>query len=262
MVYSSNEKRGFQPPQNEKEKHFVRRIEELYLLSQKRGISRYSCFLTSREQALAQMVLNRYNSQEYSFEGGYSEAERKILCLEPADIFDEPPICCVRVELLNREIAQHRDYLGAVLGLGLERDCLGDILIDADNPSVAYLFVLKHVSSLLCDELTSIGRYAAITKLFYGNVPYKEPERVIKTATVSSLRADAVIAAMLQCSRSQAVDLLRAGKVEVNHVSLSNSHASIYEDDLITIRGKGRYRLKSLGGKSRKDRLFIQFFQY
>ena len=261
-VCSSNLKRGFQPPQNEKEKHFVRRVEELCGIAQKRNIARYSTFLSSREQTLAKVALNRCNCEEYRFAGGYPQAERKILCIEPLYTYAELPICCIKIENLNREKIQHRDYLGAILGLGLERECLGDIFINEEEPDIAYLFALQHVAPVICDELVSVGRCTVKADMFYGDIPFKEPDRTIRTVTVPSLRADAVLAAMLQCSRAQAVELLRAGKVEVNHVTFTSPHAAIYEDDLFTIRGKGRYRLQALGGKSRKDRLFIQFFQY
>lgn len=240
----------------------MRRVEELCGIAQKRNIARYTAFLSSREQALAKVALNRCNCEEYRFEGGYPQAERKMLCIEPLYTYAEIPACCIKIENLTQKPIQHRDYLGAILGLGLERECLGDILVNDEEPTSVYLFALQHVAPLICDELVSVGRCAVKADMFYGDIPYKESERTIKTATVSSLRADAVLAAMLQCSRTQAVDLMRAGRVEINHVSFTNPHATIYEDDLFTIRGKGRYRLQSLGGKSRKDRLFIQFFQY
>lgn len=264
-MYSSNEKRGYQPPQNEQEKQFVRRIEELCALSQKRGICRYTDFLSSREQMLAQVALNRCDCQEYSFDGGYSDAERRILRIEPADAYSDPPICCIQIECLGVQGGvqlSHRDYLGAILGLGLNRQCVGDILLSDENPKIAYVFVLQHVQQLICDELVSIGRQSVRTCPFYDDVPYEEPDRVLQTATVSSLRVDAVIAAMIKCSRTQAVELLRSGRIEINHVSALNAHAAVYEGDLFTVRGKGRYRLQALGGKSRKERFFIQFFQY
>ena len=88
------------------------------------------------------------------------------------------------------------------------------------------------------------------------------PERTVQEATVSSLRADAVLAAMMHTSRSRAADYIAAGRVEVNHLALQAPHAAVYARDVFTVRGVGRYRLTEIGGKSRKDRVFISFFQY
>ena len=80
------------------------------------------------------------------------------------------------------------------------------------------------------------------------------------SATVSSLRLDAVLAAMLHCSRGQASELIEAGRVEINHLPAESAHAPVYEGDVFTVRGKGRFGLTALPGKSKKDRSIIEFF--
>lgn len=89
-----------------------------------------------------------------------------------------------------------------------------------------------------------------------------EPERALMEATVASLRADAVLGAMLHTSRSLAAAAIAAGKVELNHLPLRSAHEPVFAGDLFTVRGAGRWRVKAIGGKSRKDRIFITFFQY
>lgn len=257
--------RGFLPPQNEQEKLVMRRAQDLFRASNNKGISRYSAFLSDREQALCRAALNGAGCREYSFEGGYPAAERKLLCIEPAGAVGAPPICCVKLDCFVPAGAcapAHKDYLGSLLGLGLERGCLGDILLNAARPGEAYAFLLERVSGLVCAELASVGRAAAKALPFEGKVPFEPPERQMHSATVSSLRADAVLAAMLHCSRGQAEQLIRAGGVEIGHIPVASPHAAVYEGDLFTVRGKGRYQLAALGGKTRKDRLFIEYFQY
>ena len=83
-----------------------------------------------------------------------------------------------------------------------------------------------------------------------------------RSATVSSLRLDAVLAAMLRCSRGQASELVTAGRVEINHLPAEKPSAPVYEGDVFTVRGKGRFALTALPGKSKKERLIIEFFQY
>lgn len=265
MASSSNAQRGFTPPQNEQEKLVMRRAEDLCRIAQGRGIARYSGFLTDREQCLAAAALNKAGCREFAFEGGYPQAERKLLCIEPAGAYSEPPICCVKLECALANGAEgpaHKDYLGALLGLGLERSCVGDILPDEALPGTAYVYLLQRVSQLICTELCSVGRCTAQAAVFDGLPPIRPPKRTLVSATVSSLRADAVLAAMLHCSRTQAGEILRGGGLEINHVQVFSPHAPVYEGDVFTVRGKGRFKLQSLGGKSRKDRLFIEYFQY
>ena len=242
----------------------MRRAQDLFRAAQNRGVARYSGFLSDREQSLAEAAMNQVGCTWAAFSGGYPAAERKLLCLEPAGASGEPPICCVLIScaVMGGEAPAHKDYLGSLLGLGLERECVGDILPDPETPGRAYAFVLERVAPLLCDELVSVGRCSSRCERFDGPLPDHSVQRESKTATVSSLRADAVLAAMLRCSRGQAEALVRGGRLEINHVPVSSSHAPVYEGDVFTVRGMGRFKLEALGGKSRKDRLFIQYYQY
>lgn len=265
MAYSSDSpaERGFVPPQNDRERLLMRRVQDLCKIAMQRGIARYSSFLSDREQMLALAALNREGCTEYSFEGGYPFAERKLLCIEPAGAFAALPVGCVKIDCLHsQDFPTHKDYLGAILGLGLERSSVGDIVLDPENPGTAYAFVLDQAAELLCTEMTGVGRFSVHVERFCGKVPVQETERVRQTATVSSLRADAVLAAMLRCSRGQACELVRGGRLEINHVAVNNPHAPVYQGDLFTVRGSGRFRLEEVGGRSKKDRQFITYFQY
>ena len=113
-------------------------------------------------------------------------------------------------------------------------------------------------------ELLQAGRTELATRLLAPDeVPeFRTAERRKCTATVSSLRLDAVLAAMLHCSRGQASELVTAGRVEINHLPAEKPSAPVYEGDVFTVRGKGRFALTALLGKSKKERLIIEFFQY
>lgn len=267
MAYSSDTpvaRRGFIPPQNDQERLVMRRAEDLFRAAQGRWESRYSSFLSDREQDLCQAALNRAGCDWYRFWGGYPNAERQLLCLEPIGEEISPPIVCVRLECCQGEVPEHKDYLGALMGLSVQRTGIGDILLDPSLPGRAYVFALPSVAELIKQELTGVGRASVRVSLCDAaeTDSIAQLPRVTKHATVSSLRADAVLAAMLNCSRTIASDLIRAGKVEIGHIPVNAAHAPVYEGDIFTVRGKGRFKLQSLGGKSRKDRLFIEYTVY
>ena len=139
------------------------------------------------------------------------------------------------------------------MGLALKREALGDILLPADAPGTAYVFALEPAAKLICRELCQAGRTEVSTRLLEPEeIPaFPAPERQLLTATVSSLRLDAVLSAMLHVSRGTAAELIEAGRVEINHLPVEKP-----------VRGKGRFRLTALPGKSKKDRSIIEFFQY
>lgn len=265
MAYSSEAvSRGFIPPRDDHERMLMRRAEDLARAAEGSGRVRWTSFLSDREQALCVAAMNRVGCGDYGFEGGFEQAERKLLCIRPAGAFGEPPLCCVRVEF-SPPGPGHRDLLGAALGLGIGRESLGDILCGPAPAGTAWLCALEPAARLLCQELTSVGRSAARAVCVpFDSVPAElaGPQGSLATVTVASLRADSVLAAMLHISRGQACELIRAGRVELNHIPVTASHTDVYEGDLFTVRGTGRFRLQEVGGKSRKDRLFITFIQY
>ena len=236
--------RGFVPARNDEERYLMRHIEDLAHTAFARGIARYSGFLSDREQELARAALGRADVREgFRFDGGWPDAERRVLCLEPEFSYAETPIRCVRLHCRAQAGAQlpaHKDYLGSLMGLELRREALGDIVLPADQPGTAYVFAL---------EPDDVPQFPAA-------------QREIRSATVSSLRLDAVLSAMLRCSRGQASELIAAGRVEINHLPADKPHAAVYEGDVFTVRGRGRFSLTALPGKSKKDRLIIEFFQY
>lgn len=261
--------RGFVPAQNDEERFLMRHIEDLARAAQTRGTARYSAFLSDREQALAVAALNRAGAleEDYHFDGGWPDAERKLLCIEPEGARGQNPLACVRLECRaapGAPLPAHKDYLGSLLGLEVRREALGDIVLPEDAPGTAYVFALAPAAELICRELLRVGRAEVKTAAQpLETLPaFPQAERAVRSATVSSLRLDAVLAAMLRCSRGAASELIAAGRVEVNHLPTQSAHAPVYEGDVFTVRGKGRFELLSLPGKSKKDRDIIEYFQY
>ena len=197
MAYSSDPQtavRGFIPPQNDDERRLMRRVEELCRIAQEREIPRYTGFLSDREQVLASAACSRAGCTCTRFWGGYPDAERKVLCIEPPDSWQEEPLSVLKFTAFGDAAPTHRDYLGAILGLGLDRACLGDLLQQPDASGVFYALVLQDKAEFIAAELTGAGRATVTTELCDALPPDLSAGivRELHEATVPSLRADAV----------------------------------------------------------------------
>ena len=127
-----------------------------------------------------------------------------------------------------------------------------------------YAVILADKQEFINAELTGAG-HCTVHTVCIDALPARlaeSRERTLQEATVPSLRADAVLAAMLHTSRTRAAEYIAAGRVEINHLPLKAAHETAYAADIFTVRGVGRFKLAAIGGKSRKDRLFISFYQY
>ena len=221
----------------------------------------FTGFLDERLQDLARAQLARLAWQGHLFFGGYPDAERVVLALylrEPPAA-EQFPVVCLRIGCKNAERLIHRDYLGALMGLGLKREGVGDILPDAEG---ALVLALPAAARLIETELTEVGRervtVAPAPLPQSAGEPAGEPLRI----SVASLRLDAVLAALLHLSREQAAALIRSEKVLVNHIVRSAPATPLAEGDLLTIRGTGRFRLQELCGQSKKGRSFVSCIKY
>lgn len=272
MAYSSEPGvkpgRGFVPPRNDDEQFLMRRAQDLFYTADARGVPRHSGFLTGREQDLCRAAMHKCGCESYVFDGGWADAERKVLCITPPDcLWNEQPVACVQLCLslpAGASQPEHRDYLGALMGLEIDRSCLGDILPDPRTPGMAYLFCLEDKAEFICRELTGVGKFPVKAEVcsteLAAAVP--QPERKMKTGTLASLRLDAALSEMMGTGRSQAAEYIAAGRVEINHLPEQRQHAPVYEGDIFTVRGKGRWQLTAVKGKSKKDRIIIEYFQY
>lgn len=154
----------------------------------------------------------------------------------------------------------HRDLLGAVMGLGLERDATGDICL-GNQPGTAYLFCTQDVSDYILANLESAGR--AGLKLAYADaVDIAPPAGNTLRVTVQTLRLDALLAAGCKLSRAEAQRLIAAELVKVNHVPETRGDLRLEPGDLISARGYGRLRIEEIQGETRRGRLGVVLFRY
>ena len=223
-----------------------------------KNIVTHSTFLNLYEQTIFEMIQNELPNVKSIMFGGYSEAERKVVCF----YCDEKPefdmLEYIRVAPVNKKFADeltHRDFLGAIMNLGIERHIIGDICI-VDN--VAHIITLKSMADTIINELGTVKHTKVVlNKESIENL--KTVNRVeYKKINIPSERLDSVIGSIYNISRSKVNMYIDAGKVFINsRQSLSHS-MKVKDGDIITVRGLGRAKFLGISLTSRKGRLFAE----
>ena len=242
-----------------------KRFAELALRAGRAGRTCYTRFLEPAQEPAARAAAARAGA-EVAFWGGYEDAERRVAAFyageapEPGDW----PICALRLRWNARFSSPgHRDLLGAVMGLGIERETTGDIAMgEYRGEGCAYLFALEDMADYIAANLDSAGR-AALRICVADEVPaLMPPEGETLRLTVQQERLDAVVAAAFRLSRGEAQRLIAGGLVKLNHAINLRADARLCEGDLISVRGHGRVRVTAFPGESRRGRRIVQAFRY
>ncbi len=240
---------------------FEKRLRELARRAERTGESTFTHFM-DMNQIQSAMAAAREEGVHLMLEGGYEDAERRIGAFYDAEPPEDWQWPMVPVEITWR--AQfgspgHRDLLGALMGLGFERERIGDIVLLSGR---AYVFAEPDMADYIVRSLESAGRISVRAKLADGVPDIPPPEGRTFRDTVPSLRLDAVLAAAFSLSRSEASERISRGRVFVNHVQILRGDASVEEGDIISVRQEGRARLDGVDGTTRKGRLSIRLFRY
>ncbi len=194
--------------------------------------------------------------------GGYEGAERRmILCLpewmeDPAAAEAESPLRCLRAHFRPEDALTHRDILGSLMGLGIAREKIGDLLVGAD---CCDLMAADTVAEFLCSSWTSAGRARVRVEMISPgqlHIPERHFEEIADT--VPSLRLDAVLASGFRTSRSRAAEWIAAGRVQVNWRECLKPDRILAEGDTVSARGQGKFQLSQVKGTTRKGRIAIQ----
>ncbi len=236
---------------------FLRRAEDLADRCERASAVTSTAFLTPAEQYALRRAFAR-REIALAFFGGGEDCERQCAFflpyyMRPEDFSGEEYLRCVAFQSFFGE-ASHRDYLGAALAQGIRGEWIGDIRVNGDR---AWVFCLPTVESLLL-SMERVGRYTVKTAACpLEEVPPEEARRESVTFTVQSLRLDAVTGGLFRLSRSRAAEQIRLGLVSLNYEPCLRVDAPVRQGDVISLRGKGKGTVAEIGGKSKKDRLFI-----
>lgn len=243
----------------------LKRLRELALRAAHTGTPQYTRFMEPSMMNDARAAANRVDVN-CAFYGGYDGAERVMAAFFATDEPEkwEYPLCALRITW-NAKFSNpgHRDLLGTVMGLGLDRETLGDVAMGTwrGNPC-AYLFVTPEMADYVSANLESAGRASVKVEPASETPEIAPPEGIEIRVTVQNARLDAVLAAGYRLSRSEAQKLIAAGLVKLNHAPNLHTDARVGEGDLISARGYGRLKVLSEQGESRRGRLILMLFKY
>lgn len=239
----------------------LRRAEDLSRRAIKTGSVTHTPFLTPAESFAVERWSARGTDCAVLLRGGGEASERKAAFFLPdwmdADGFDVSEyICALKIEA-RFGTPGHRDYMGAALALGVQREWVGDIQVEGDT---AYLYCLPSIKEHLLLNLDKVGRCGVRTReVSLAEVPARRRELREVTFSVKSLRLDAVCAGMFGLSRTAAAEAVAQGLVALNYAECLRPDAPVRAGDVLSLRGKGKGSVLAAGDKeTRKGRLFVK----
>ncbi len=232
--------------------------------AEQRNIPTHTQFLSPHERSLVEKLIAANGYPRAVFLGGYGEAERRICVFLPdwmdEAIPEEAGLCAIRAAWKDGRALTHRDFLGALMGMGIAREKVGDILVGEGRCDI---ILLEEVKRFLLQSMESAGRSRlSLTEISLEQVQPPETEVKIICDTVATLRLDSVASAGFSTSRSKMADYISSGKVNLNWQECTKPDANVGEGDTISCRGLGKCRLTEVNGTSRKGRIMIVIERY
>lgn len=241
-----------------------KRLVELSRLAYNRGIVIFSDFLNLNELNILHTTPKDMFLSQYKTYGGYDLSERQLAVFLPDALYYEYeyPIQIIEVSPLNKKFAEdltHRDYLGALMNLGIERCKIGDIIVEEQK---ALIFVKEEMAEYIADSLTQVRHTHVKTAIGTDFRIDYEPKYEELKGTVSSVRLDSVLALAYPFSRSKITAQIEAGKVFVNGKLITSNGYRIKNGDIISVRKMGRIAYNGVLSETKKGRYMISVRKY
>lgn len=230
----------------------------------RKNISAHTGFLSPREQQMAQFLFG--DAPGLHFFGGHPDTERKMLVYLP-DYLEEcclteedSPVVCIRADFYREDSPTHRDFLGALMGSGITRECIGDIWVGSNTCD---FFVAAEIADYILQNFESAGR----TSLKLRRLPLEQaasPEQKYSeiTDTVASVRLDSILSSGFRISRSTAADYIAAGRAAIDGLPCEKAEKAVLEGAKLSVRGLGKIRLHKIGHTTKKGRISVVIHRY
>lgn len=258
--------------QNDEEKILVSKILDKINFVKIKNKVQTSDFLNLYEQEIVIKLLKRLQIKNYILEGGTETAERKILILYPdklKEIFEnnnlkkDEYIKVYRI-ILPQELQGkflHREYLGAIMKLGIKREKIGDIIFDKNGADV---LILPEMEKYFENNIKNLIRFkkSDIERIKINQIRDMKENVEEKTITVPSMRMDAIISELAKTSRNKASEIIYLKKVFINQINETKITKEIKIGDKITIRGKGRFEIIEEERKTKNGKIILKIKQW
>ena len=221
---------------------------------------RYSDFLNPFEIENAKAILNSNDNLKYTVDGGHEESERKIVFIYPfymeyEDISEKLRFIQIEGNFKFKSIS-HKDYLGSLLGLGIKREKIGDIIIHDNFCQVVVTF---DICDFILMNLDKVARNnVKLKEISKSEIIYNPPNYKEVNFTVSSSRIDCIISGIYNISRQESGKLINNEKVQVNYEKVTSCSKEIKSESLISVRGKGRVLISNIGDLTKKGKIKVQ----
>ncbi len=244
------------------EQQLIKRFSELAEQSYQNSTFYFTDFLSSSDAALVYSVVNE---AEISLWGGAEGCERKMIRFGNAEDlgYEIPfPIQILRVEPLLKKFADelnHRDFLGAIMNLGIERDTVGDIVV---KDKVAYVFVVERIAEFILENLKQVKHTHMKCQIIEEMPEEVKPHLEAEIVTVSSIRLDAIIAKLYRLSRSQALELFRKKFILLNGRIMENNSGTPDMGDAVAVRGYGKFIFQGIQHETQKGKYAVLVQRY
>lgn len=242
----------------EKDDLELSRFRDLANRAYQKNIYTYTDFLSLADLAVFMEHERDFGFISHEINGGYEEAERVMVRFGSEDElgYEEAyPITLLRIAPLQSKFADdltHRDFLGSLMNLGIERDVLGDILI---NEKCAYLFCKESVADYIIDSLSRVKHTSVMITREEALPDIMKKEPVETSVQIPSERIDALVAKVYHISREDSISLFREKRVFVNGRIIENNSGAIKPGDSVTVRGFGKFNYKGMTGLSKKGKV-------
>ncbi len=242
--------------ENGEDRMLLAKVSDKLETAMSRDIPASTCFLSLREQDMVRRLMGE--REGLCWFGGYEGAERKMACYLPEYLDDsslEGEVVCLRAEFYKDDSPSHRDFLGALMGMGIKRETVGDICVGEKSCD---FFVTPEIAPYVLQNLDSAGRaHLTLREIPLSEAQIPEPETVEIRDTVASCRLDSVASSGFRVSRSAIAGEIAGGRAAVNGLPCDKGDKVLAQGDTVTIRGRGKIRLKTLGGTTKKGRVSV-----
>lgn len=258
--------------EGEEDKLLVSKLLDKIEFVEKKNSVENTDFLDIHKRGILEKVLKTIKYKNYIIYGGHENAERVMIILYSEKLetvfeqnhFDYNNIMqIIRITLPSamRGKYNHRDYLGAVIKVGIKREKVGDIIVSIDG---ADMIVSKDMITYLSTSISELTRFSKSTfeicKIENLNIELQKIE--IINIIIPSMRIDSIVSEIIRTSRSKAMEFIQSQRVFINGELVTKNAKMLKENDMITVRGKGRFKVKQVLNSTKKGNLVVEIEKY